>query len=1265
MGSYDAGYGFAQGVDSDRVNNLKRAISAVEQRIAGMQAPMGAAYGGYGQPAYAPPAADLGVIQDQINRLSAQIAQPQYHAPPAMAQMAPMAPPAPPQPDLNAMAAEIAQRQQALSQQAQKPAPSADLSEVLAALQGELLQLKQQVAKPVAVQQSVSQAEIDRIAKAVSKLQSGVDEKTLKQLGKGLEELRETLKQDVRRTVRREISSSNGNQVTEFDKRLQALAQDFDSANIQNANSMAPRVEELAEQLGSIRSVIDDLPQTLAITRLEKRMSEIAAKIDKVSAPAKPVKTLKGSSSKGNEVTSKDIKSIEGRLDEVARALVAVSNAHAKPEEKPLDLSGIDRVEARLSELGRVVDEISGRDSSEELKSIAVRIDGLTERLGSFEKYAESGDLGGASAMFAAPDVGQVEESLRLINSRLDEMAGASASAGLEEQVQRLSQQVEEAANRNSTAAQMSNLEAQVGQILRQLGKGGGEAVNFGPVEERLGQIEHQLVSNQNFSLEAAQQAAQHAVSLMGASSEPGQIVNSLSQDLQALQQAAENTNAQNTQIVMGVQQTMQQVVDRLGSLEMSLQSGNAVRQAQTVQSVEQTVMAGAVGHDVMQPGFAADGLAGVVQDGEQLATMPGTIGPDPNAMPPGQPMQVAAPPLDPSAQMEHPMGTVAENHAPLEPGSQSPDLDRMVEQARVQLDEAKASLMGNGTADGSMGVDEIQPDAVAAARRALQATTAEMDAVKDEMTKDKKGSKLAGKASGLLPSLGGSRLKKPILMGAAALLLAIVAFKGVGMFLGDDGKKVAKTKDKKPAAQKVEKSAAKKPVEVTKDGAVKVDVPAAKPADAKQTQARIVGEDVIKPAGNAAATTAAGVADGAATPQAEQSAQGNAQPGDTKPADQMASDTGASDTMAPDGGASDTMASDTMAPQPEVKTDEAQLAATAPQGEDAPSGDAEAGTDNSPLVEEARPVETADASSKPEQKTQEAAPAAEFDVDDAAGPPALVAAARSGDPKALFQLGMRYSDGGEVKRDMTQAAKWFALGAEKGFAPAQYSIGSLHEKGIGVERDIIKAAGWYEKAAMQGNARAMHNLAVIYAMGNPPEVQPNMDKAVKWFRQAADLGIKDSQFNLGILYGQGMGVPQNLGNSYKWFALAAKTGDGDAASKRDEVAAAMGPDELDDAKRLVNSWSPKKLAEGANRVAIPKNWRGKSSTQSSSATSLNDQVKKAQALLNQRGFSVGSPDGLLGPKTKRAIMEFQRSAGLPITGKIDSKLLQALDVQT
>ena len=62
-------------------------------------------------------------------------------------------------------------------------------------------------------------------------------------------------------------------------------------------------------------------------------------------------------------------------------------------------------------------------------------------------------------------------------------------------------------------------------------------------------------------------------------------------------------------------------------------------------------------------------------------------------------------------------------------------------------------------------------------------------------------------------------------------------------------------------------------------------------------------------------------------------------------------------------------------------------------------------------------------------------------------------------------------------------------------------------------------------------------------------------------------------------------------------------------------------------------------------------------------APKTNQLVKKTQALLNQRGFEVGEPDGLIGPKTKRAIMEFQRSADMPVTGKVDKQLLQALEI--
>jgi len=54
---------------------------------------------------------------------------------------------------------------------------------------------------------------------------------------------------------------------------------------------------------------------------------------------------------------------------------------------------------------------------------------------------------------------------------------------------------------------------------------------------------------------------------------------------------------------------------------------------------------------------------------------------------------------------------------------------------------------------------------------------------------------------------------------------------------------------------------------------------------------------------------------------------------------------------------------------------------------------------------------------------------------------------------------------------------------------------------------------------------------------------------------QGRDRGVADSQFNLGILYARGIGVEQNLAESFKWFSLAAAQGDADAVRKRDDIA--------------------------------------------------------------------------------------------------------------
>ncbi len=113
---------------------------------------------------------------------------------------------------------------------------------------------------------------------------------------------------------------------------------------------------------------------------------------------------------------------------------------------------------------------------------------------------------------------------------------------------------------------------------------------------------------------------------------------------------------------------------------------------------------------------------------------------------------------------------------------------------------------------------------------------------------------------------------------------------------------------------------------------------------------------------------------------------------------------------------------------------------------------------------------------------------------------------------------------------------------AEAGIVPALYWLASLHEKGEGVQRDIDRARSLYQRAAEAGNAAAMHNLAVMLTEGGG-STRSNYAAAVPWFQRAAAHGYADSQYNLAVLHARGLGVPLNLAESYKWFALAARGG--------------------------------------------------------------------------------------------------------------------------
>jgi localization factor PodJL len=278
--------------------------------------------------------------------------------------------------------------------------------------------------------------------------------------------------------------------------------------------------------------------------------------------------------------------------------------------------------------------------------------------------------------------------------------------------------------------------------------------------------------------------------------------------------------------------------------------------------------------------------------------------------------------------------------------------------------------------------------------------------------------------------------------------------------------------------------------------------------------------------------------------------------------------------------------------------------------------------------------------------------------VPDAVQPKSLADAAKSGDPMALFEIGARYSDGrAGLPADPKEAATWYQLAADKGFAPAEYRVGSIYEKGTGVARDIDKAKQYYEQAANQGNASAMHNLAVLYASGALGK--QDYASAANWFTKAANLGITDSQFNLAILCARGNGVAQDLTESYKWFAVAAKGGDKDASQKRDEVANAMKPDQLEKARAKADLWKVAPMDNKANAIDVPDEWAGVATK--TSTVDMKRAIRNIQAILNNNGFDAGQPDGELGAKTVAAIKSFQKSIGQDPSGKINDDTVKAL----
>ena len=265
-----------------------------------------------------------------------------------------------------------------------------------------------------------------------------------------------------------------------------------------------------------------------------------------------------------------------------------------------------------------------------------------------------------------------------------------------------------------------------------------------------------------------------------------------------------------------------------------------------------------------------------------------------------------------------------------------------------------------------------------------------------------------------------------------------------------------------------------------------------------------------------------------------------------------------------------------------------------------------------------------------------------------AASPTAAPATAAANTPAVIYAQAVAAIDRGDNK-----GVEALRRAANSGYAPAQFYLAKLYEAGrAGVPKNAAEARRWTERAALGGDRWAQHNLALYYyEAGSGQPTAASAATAAQWFRRAADQGLVDSQYNLGRLYETGVGVSQNTAEAYKWYLIAAASGDADARASALRLKGQLSSDARTAAERSAAAFRtanrPAGTAASAARPAAP-------------AITSSD-AAMAQRALTRLGYYHGPIDGTASAALGPALAAYQRDQNLPATGLPDAATLAKL----
>lgn len=142
-----------------------------------------------------------------------------------------------------------------------------------------------------------------------------------------------------------------------------------------------------------------------------------------------------------------------------------------------------------------------------------------------------------------------------------------------------------------------------------------------------------------------------------------------------------------------------------------------------------------------------------------------------------------------------------------------------------------------------------------------------------------------------------------------------------------------------------------------------------------------------------------------------------------------------------------------------------------------------------------------------------------------------LTEKAKSGDPFAQHELGIRYILGVGVPIDTVEAAYWIGKAAAKNLPAANFNYGIMLNSGIGTEWNPFKAFKNFKIAAESGMEQGQYVIGVMYT--DNLIVNKNFKVAQKWLEKSAEKGFEEAIKVLDELKKQGLIVnPDSLSNN-------------------------------------------------------------------------------------------------------------------------------------